>query len=214
MVSALGQNNPLGALAAQNSRNTAARNQSILQTAQTNPQANASRLIGGQNALGLIGSAGSTSGLLSGGNQQTGIANSAAGQLLGAQGVLPALRTANQLQIQQNFLEAEASGNPFVQQQDQSAQDQLVQRLIELDSDRLAILQEAARDNPSELVPDELARSFENFSEPELVQFRQAVSRALEIVTQREAQQAARQEQNSQGDDTNNSLGGLINTEV
>lgn len=214
MVSALGQNNPLGALAAQTSRNSTTQNQSILQTAKTNPQANAGRLIGGQNAVGLIGSAGSTSGLLSGGNQQTSVANSAAGQLFGARGVLPALRTANQLQVQQNFLEAEASGNPFVQQQDQSRQDQLVQRLTELDSDRLAILQEAARDNPSDLVPDELARSFENFSEPELVQFRQAVSRALEIVTQREAQQADRQEQSDQGGDSDNSLGGLINTEV
>lgn len=206
MVSALGQNAQSSLLASQGGQ----RNLSVQNTIQrsiSNPLIKTGSLIGAQNATNLLSSAVSNmqnimdSRAQRQGDQGPLQGGGAAQALFGnaTQGLLTTLQASSQAQIQQ-ALQGQGSSPT------QEAQQQLTRRLSQLSIERLAILDNALKDNPEIEVPEQLERSVASMSKSDREIFKNAVTKAIENVLQRQqAQTNGGTENSSQSSGSNNS---------
>lgn len=189
MVSALGQNAQSALLASQGGQ----RNLSVQNTIQrsiSNPLIKTGSLIGAQNATNLLSSAvSSMQNILDSRSQRQGdqgpLQGGGAAQALfgnATQGLLTTLQASSQAQIQQTL---QGQGSSPTQEEQQ----QLTRRLSQLSIERLAILDNALKDNPEIEVPEQLARSVASMTENDREIFKNAVTQAIENVLQRQQAQ-------------------------
>lgn len=206
MVSAFGQNATSALLASQGGqRNLSVQN--TVQRAINNPQINASSLIGAQNATNLISSSvASLQNILDNRDQrnsQNPISGGGAAQALfgnATRGLLTTLQASSQAQVQQ-ALQGQGSTPTQAEQQ------QLVSRLSELSIERLAVLNNALKDDPDVEVPEQLRQSVAQMTPEDREVFKKAVSKAIDNVLQQQ-NQSGNGETSSQN---NNSGDGSVN---